>query len=308
MTSTTDSTMDSTTDGATTAAGHPAATTVGIDGTAAGAAAEHAAVGSPLSWAMADTLTIAGRTLQHWARQPGLFALNLLFPVFTLVMFGYLFGGAMTVPGGGDYREFLVPGVLGLSVLFGIEATVLAVVTDASKGVTDRFRSLPMAGTAVVAGRAAADMLNATLGLAVMMLAGRAVGWGWHEGIGRAAAALGLLLLLRFAFVWVGIYLGLVLKTPEGAMVVQILVWPLGFVSSGFTSPEDMPGWLGTIAEWNPVSSTVTATRELFGNPGVPQGGSWIAENAQLMAVVWPLALVAVFLPLAARRYRDLRR
>jgi hypothetical protein len=267
-----------------------------------------AEAGSPLRWVVADTLTIAGRTLQHWTRQPGTFALNLLFPVFTLLMFGYLFGGAMTVPGGGDYREFLVPGVLGLSVLFGIEATVLAVVTDASRGVTDRLRSLPMAGPAVVAGRSVADMLNATLGLAALVLGGLAVGWRWHEGAGRAAAALGLFLLLRFAFVWVGIYLGLVLKTPEAAMVVQILVWPLGFVSSGFTSPEDMPGWLGTIAEWNPVSSTITASRELFGNPGVPQDGSWIADNAQLMAVVWPIALVALFLPLAARRYRDLRR
>ncbi|HEX5945943.1 MAG TPA: ABC transporter permease [Acidimicrobiales bacterium] len=266
------------------------------------------ASGSTLRWAIADTATIAGRTLRHWARQPGVFALNLLFPVFTLVMFGYLFGGAMTVPGGGDYREFLVPGVLGLSVLFGIEATVLGVVTDASKGVTDRLRSLPMSGTAVVAGRAVADMISATLGLAALVLAGLAVGWRWHEGTGQVAAALGLFLLLRFAFVWVGIYLGLVLKTPEAAMVVQILVWPLGFVSSGFTSPEDMPGWLGAIAEWNPVSSTITAARELFGNPGVAQGGSWIAENAQLMAIVWPLVLVAVFLPLAARRYRDLRR
>ncbi|MDD9372069.1 MAG: hypothetical protein PV358_18250, partial [Acidimicrobiales bacterium] len=125
------STTDSATDGATTAAGEPATTTAGIDGTATGAAADHAAVGSPLGWAMADTLTIAGRTLQHWARQPGMFTLNLLFPVSTLLMFGYLFGGAMTVPGGGDYREFLVPGTLGLAVLFGIEATVLAVVTDA---------------------------------------------------------------------------------------------------------------------------------------------------------------------------------
>lgn len=272
------------------------------------AAPAAAGTGSSFGWALADTRTITGRTLQHWARQPGMFALNLLFPVFTLVMFGYLFGEAMTVPGGGDYREFLVPGVLGLSVLFGIEATVLGVVTDASKGVTDRLRSLPMAGAAVVAGRAVADMISATLGLAALVLAGLAVGWRWHEGTGRVAAALGLFLLLRFAFVWVGIYLGLVLKTPEAAMVVQILVWPLGFVSSGFTSPEDMPGWLGGIAEWNPVSSTITAARELFGNPGVTQGGSWIAENAQLMAVVWPLALVAVFLPLAARRYRDLRR
>jgi ABC-2 type transport system permease protein len=280
----------------------PGASADGIGGTAG------ADRGSALGWGLVDTWTLTRRTLQHWARQPGMFVFGLLFPVFTLVMFGYLFGGAMTVPGGGDYMEFLVPGTLGLSVLFGIEATVLAITTDAAKGVTERFRSLPMAGSAVVAGRSAADMLNAALGLVALVAAGLLVGWRWHEGVGRATAALGLLLLLRFAFVWVGIYLGLVLKTPEAAMVVQIVVWPLGFVSSGFTSPEDMPGWLGTVAEWNPVSSTITATRELFGNPGAPQDGSWIAEHAQAMAVVWPLVLVAVFLPLAVRRYRHLSR
>jgi ABC-type multidrug transport system permease subunit len=257
---------------------------------------------------LADAWVLTGRTFAHWARRPGTFLLNLLFPVFTLLMFGYLFGGAMTVAGGGDYREFLVPGTLGLSVLFGIEATVLAVTTDAAKGVTDRFRALPMAGSAVVVGRSAADMVNAALGLVAMVAAGLAVGWRWHEGAGRAAAALGLFLLLRFAFVWVGIYLGLVLKTPEAAVVVQILVWPLGFVSSAFTSPEDMPGWLGALSEWNPVSSTITATRELFGNPGVPQDGSWIVDHALAMAVAWPLLLAAVFAPLAVARYRNLSR
>ena len=258
--------------------------------------------------ALADARVLTGRSFRHWARQPGVFVVNLLFPVFTLVMFGYLFGGAMTVAGGGDYLEFLVPGMLGLSVLFGIEATVLAVTTDAAKGVTDRFRSLPMAGSAVVVGRSTADMVNAVLGLVAMVGAGLVVGWRWHEGIDRAAAALGLFLLLRFAFVWVGIYLGLVLKSPEAAVVVQILVWPLGFVSSAFTSPEDMPGWLGAISEWNPVSSTITAARELFGNPGVAQDGSWIVDHALAMAVAWPAVLVAMFAPLAVARYRNLSR
>lgn len=264
--------------------------------------------GARARWAAVDAWTITRRTLQHWARQPGVLAFKLAFPVLTLVMFVYLFGGAMTVPGGGDYAEFVVPGVFALSVLFGIESTVLAVTTDAAKGVTDRFRSLPMSGSAVVAGRSAADMFDAVGGLAALTAAGLLVGWRWHEGTGRALAALALLLLLRFAFVWVGIYLGLVLRTPEGAAVVQVLVWPLGFLSSGFISPDDMPAWLGSLAEWNPISSTITATRALFGNPGVSDGGSWVVDNAQTMAIVWPLVLVAVFLPLAVRRYRDLGR
>jgi ABC-2 type transport system permease protein len=198
--------------------------------------------------------------------------------------------------------------VFALSVLFGIESTVLAVTTDATRGVTDRFRSLPMTGSAVVTGRCVADMLNAIAGLGALAAAGVLVGWGWHEGAERAVAGFALLLLLRFAFIWVGIYLGLVLETPEAAAVVQVAVWPLGFLSSGFTSPDDMPSWLAVLAEWNPISSTITATRDLFGNPGVPQDGSWVVENAQVMAVVWPVALVAVFLPLAMRRYRDLSR
>jgi ABC-type polysaccharide/polyol phosphate export permease len=166
---------------------------------------------------------------------------------------------------------------------------------------------MPMAQSAVVVGRAAADMLNAALVLAVMVLAGLVAGWSWHEGAAKALAACALLLLLRFAFVWVGIYAGLLLKTPEAAVAVQILVWPVGFLSSAYAAPETMPGWLGTLAEWNPMSATVSAARELFGNP-TAGGDSWIAQHPVLMAVVWPLALTAVFFPLAVGRYRRLRR
>jgi ABC-type multidrug transport system permease subunit len=191
-------------------------------------------------------------------------------------------------------------------MLFGVESTVLSVVTDAARGVTERFRSMPIAPSAVVTGRAAADMLQSILVLAGMLVAGLAIGWSWHHGAGDALAAVGLLLLLRFAFVWVGIYLGLVLKTPEAAVAVQIVVWPVGFLSSAFAAPETMPGWLGAIAAWNPVSATAAAARELFGNPGWG-GESWIAQHAVLMAVVWPLVLTAIFVPLAVARYRGLR-
>jgi ABC-2 type transport system permease protein len=247
------------------------------------------------------------RALQHWARQPAQVVFGLLFPILLLLMFGYLFGGQMRVPGGGSYMEFLLPGMLAMTMLFGVEGTVLSVVTDAARGVTDRFRSMPMAQSAVVVGRAAADMLNAALVLAVMVAAGLVVGWSWHDGAAGALAALGLLLLLRFAFIWVGIYLGLLLKTPEAAVAVQVLVWPIGFLSSAYAAPGTMPGWLGTLAEWNPMSATIGAARELFGNPG-SGGDSWMAQHELLMAVVWPLALSAIFFPLAVARYRQLRR
>ena len=257
-------------------------------------------------WAAADGWTITRRELIHWANQPARILVGLLFPVMIVLIFAYVFGGGMALPGG-DYREFLMPGMFVMTVVFGVETTFAAVAGDAAKGVTDRFRSMPMAGSAVVAGRSAADLLNSVLSLAVMAGCGLAIGWRWHEGAARALAAFALLLLLRFALLWVGIYLGLLAGNPEFLAAVQILVWPLGFLSSAFVSPATMPGWLGTVAEWNPLSATATAVRSLFGNPGWG-GDSWATEHAALLAIAWPVLIIAVFCPLAVRRYRDLNR
>jgi ABC-2 type transport system permease protein len=260
-----------------------------------------------LRWAVADGWTVTRRDLLHWARQPAPVIVGLLFPVLLMLMFAYLFGGAMAVPGGADYTEFLLPGMFGMTMAFGLEATMIAVSTDVRRGVTDRFRSMPMAHSAVVVGRCGADLLSSTAGLAVLMGCGLVVGWRAHNGPAATLAAIGLLLLLRFALLWLGIYLGLVIRNPEAVTLVQILVWPVGFLANTFVAPETMPGWLGTIAEWNPLSSTVAATRELFGNPGWG-GDSWVAQHAILMAVLWPAALVAIFFPLSVRRYRRLSR
>lgn len=260
-----------------------------------------------LRWALADAWTITRRDLTHWVRQPFGIVITLLFPVMLVLMFGYLFGGAMSVPGGGNYREFLMPGMFAMTMAFGLERTMLSVSSDAAKGVTDRFRSMPMAPSAVVAGRSIADMLGSALGLAVMVACGLSIGWRWHGSMVESLLAAGLLLLLRFSLLWVGIYLGLVVESPEAVAAVQILVWPVLFLSNTFVAPETMLGWLGAISEWNPLSATVAAARELFGSPGWG-GESWIAQNSLLMAVVWPLAIFAVFFPLSVRRYRRLSR
>ncbi|ASO20524.1 ABC-type multidrug transport system permease subunit [Actinoalloteichus hoggarensis] len=262
---------------------------------------------SRLRHAVTDIAAVTRRDLLHWAADPTPVIVNLLFPIMLVLMFGYLFGGAMTVPGGGDYREFLLPGMFAMTMLFGLESTVLAVTTDAARGVTDRFRSLPIAGSAVLGGRAVADLIDSTARLAVVMLCGLAVGWRWHGGLAAAAAAVALLLLLRLAFIWVGVYLGLLLRTPASAAAVQILVWPAGFLSNAFVAPETMPAPLAAAAEWNPMSATVTAARALFDNPGW-EGQSFAAQHAVTMAVAWPLLLSAVFIPLALRRYRRLSR
>jgi ABC-2 type transport system permease protein len=241
------------------------------------------------------------RDLTHWVRQPAPVVVSLLFPILLVLMFGYLLGGAIAVPGGGDYREFLLPGMFVMTMGFGVEGTMLAVTTDASRGVTDRFRSIPMAPSAVVVGRCGADMLNSALVLVVMAACGLAVGWRPHGDLGATLAAFGLLLLLRFAFLWVGIFLGLALANPGAVTLVQVLVWPISFLSNIFVSPDTMPSWLGAIATWNPLSVTAAATRELYGSPGAAAG--WLG-----VAVVWPLLLVAMFFPLSVRAFRRLSR
>lgn len=258
-------------------------------------------------WVLADSWTLTYRALLHWTRMPGMILVGLLFPVMMLLMFGFLFGGGMTVPGGGDYLEFLLPGMLVMSMAFGIEMTFTTITVDADRGVTDRFRSMPMASSAVVVGRSVADMLYSAAGLVVLALCGLAVGWRWNNGLGSALAAFGLLLLLRFALIWIGVYLGLVAGKPEALMAVQILVWPLGMLSNSFVATETMPSWLGTIADWNPLSATGLATRQLFGNPG--QGAdTWLADHAYLMSVAWPALIMAIFVPLSVRAYRRLSR
>lgn len=250
-----------------------------------------------VTYVMGDCWTMTRRELAHWARQPVQVVVGLAFPIMMLLMFGYLVGGGRGIEG--DYVDFLVPGMLTLTMVFGLEGTMTAVTQDLNKGVIDRFRSMPMADGAVLVGRSVADMLQSAAGLLLMVGVGYAIGWRAHGGFGAFLGAMGLLLLLRFAMLWIGIHLAMVAGRPELVMAVQILVWPIGFLSNAFASPESMPGWLGTVVEWNPMSATATAVRDLFGNPGGEPGHV-------LAAVVWPLVLLAIFFPLAVRRFRRL--
>lgn len=270
--------------------------------------------GASRRWLVADAAAMTGRELARWRRQPGPALVGLLFPVLLVLMFGYLFGGQMgaalgtTGDSGQEYRSFLVPGVLVMTMLFGLEQTMLSVGLDVGRGITDRFRSMAVHPVSILAGRAVADLLFSCAGLLVMVAAGLAVGWRWHGSPSATAAAFGLLLLLRFALTWTGIWLGLVAGGPEAVVAVQILVWPVGFLSAVFADPATMPGWLGTVATWNPLTATVLAVRDLFGNPSGAVGEGWIATNPVSAAVLWPVLLLVVFVPLAATRYRSLSR
>lgn len=253
-------------------------------------------------------LILTERELQHWRRQPLTPVFSILFTVMLLLMFALLFGGSIELPGGGDYIDYLLPGMMALSMMFGVEATTTAMANDAKKGITDRFRSLPIGDASVALGRAGADMITSAVELAVLVVGGLLLGWRITGSLAEAVLAIALLLWFRFAVLWIGIFLGLTLGRNEGAATaVQILVWPIGFLSTAFVSPEFMPSWLEPLATWNPVSATATAARELFGNPtGLTDGV--LTDHAVLAALLWPLVLVAVFLPLSARAYRRLRR
>lgn len=260
--------------------------------------------GRRLYWALADCWTIVRRDLLHLVRQPSIVAWQLGFPIVSVLLFVYVFGSAMDV-GTADYKTYALPGMFTMTMAFGFMNTAMAVAVDKERGVTDRFRSMPMAPSAVVTGRGVSDVLHAALDLLVLAVIALAVGWRPQGGASAALWAFALLLLLRFALIWVGVFIGLLVPNQEVAGNLFALAFPFGMVSSVFTPPSMMPDWLGAVAMWNPVSSTADAVRDLFGSP-VSAGGSWIEQNAAPMAVLWPLAITAVFLPLAVRRFQRL--
>lgn len=248
-------------------------------------------------YALTDSWTMTRRELAHWARQPVQVVVSLVFPVMLLLMFGYLIGGGRAVEGA--YVDYLVPGMLALTMAFGLEGTMLAVTQDLNKGVIDRFRSMPMADGAVLVGRSAADMLQSAIGLVVLIGVGLGLGWRPHAGPGEFVGAVGLLLLFRFAMLWVGIQLALVAGRPEMVQAVQILVWPVGFLSNALATCG-CHAWVA--GRGRSVESDVSdryGRAGAFGGPGGESGHVWAA-------VVWPLGLLVVFFPLAVRRFRGL--
>lgn len=256
-------------------------------------------------WALADCLTIVRQELTHLIRQPSIIAWQLGSPIVMVLLFVFVFGSAMDIGGGADFTSFAMPGMFAMTMAFGFMNTAMAVAINKEKGFIDRFRSMPMSPSAVVTGRGISDILHAGLDLLVLVLIALVIGWRASGGPAGALLAFGLLLWLRFALIWVGVWIGLGVKNQESAGNLFAIALPFGMISSVFTPPSLMPGWLGGIAMWNPVSSTANAVRELFGNP-VPLGGGWVEQSSLLMAFVWPVVITLIFLPLAVRRYQSL--
>jgi ABC transporter DrrB family efflux protein len=251
---------------------------------------------SALAFAASDTLVLAKRSLFRIRRQPDLLIGFTVQPVMFVLLFVYVFGGAIATPGL-DYVDFLIPGIIVQSMAFGGFVTALGLAEDLKKGLIDRFRSLPMWGPAVLTGRILADVGTNVIQLAVMLVVGIAVGFRFATSVPEVIAGIGLLLLIGYAFSWVFAFIGLTASSPEASNAYGFtIIFPLTFVSSAFVPVETMPSWLEPIAEYNPFTTMVDAARALF--VGTPAG------NDVWGAVAWSLGIVAVFAPLSAWRYR----
>ncbi|TYK45048.1 ABC transporter permease [Actinomadura decatromicini] len=258
-----------------------------------------------LRWALSDGVALIGRELSRIRQEPGELIAALIFPAIMVVLFGYVFGSAIAVPGGGNYREYLMPGLFAMVTFTSTMAVTLRVATDASRGVMDRFRSMPTARSAVPFGHTGADFLHGALGLAIMAAAGLIVGWRAHRGLWPTTEAFLLLGLMRYGLSWAGCYLGLVVRNEHTADNLIPLVFPVTMLSNSFVPTGGMPKALQVIADWNPVSALTAACRELFGNPAAPAAdAAWPIAHPVTASLGWSLLLLAVFAPLSARTYR----
>ncbi|MER6159056.1 ABC transporter permease [Streptomyces sp. NPDC001868] len=249
-----------------------------------------------------DGTAMLGRQLRRVRNNPGLLILTQIMPISMLLFFGYVFGSALAVPGE-EYRRFLVPGLLVATAAGGIMTGMFQAAGDTHRGVMDRFRTLPMSRAAVPLGQALADVLVTAAGTVPFLLVGLAVGWRIEGGVLAAAGAFGLLLLFRFAAVWIGIFLGLLTRSEEAAGQLGGATFLLPLLSSAYIPTEGLPGWLRTVAEWNPISAVATALRDLFGNAPVPAGAAWPVTHPVAGSLLWCAFLLAVFVPLAVRTY-----
>jgi ABC-2 type transport system permease protein len=254
-----------------------------------------------MSGAFTDEAAAAERVLTKLRHDPTAISVTLGAPVVMVVLFGYIFGSAITVPGGG-YRSFLIPGLFA-TIGVNIVPSMFAMARDNSRGVVDRFRSLPIARTAVPFGQAAATSVYGLASFILMALCGLAVGWRIERGLGYAIAALALLVAFQFAATWIGMYLGLVLGSEQAAGQASILIFPVTMLSNVYVPTSGMPPWLRAIADWNPVSALAAAIRDLFGNPTSPANGTWQLEHPVPATLAWIAVLLAIFVPLCTRRF-----
>jgi ABC transporter DrrB family efflux protein len=261
--------------------------------------------------AMRDGLIIGWRNLKRIPRIPELAIFAILQSIMFVLLFAFVFGGAIPLPGYPPdpkyYREYLMPGIFAQTIVFAAATTAIGMTEDVHKGIIDRFRSLPMARPGVLIGRSMADVVYNAGILVVLMLSGLVVGWSVNTGFSEFLAGVALLLLFAFAMSWLGIWLGLSVPSVEVAQqAVFTVLFPITFISNVFVPIESLPSWLQPIAEWNPTSTLTGSLRNLWGNPNPYVTDSFPSQNPILVTLVWVVVIVGIFGPLGVRRYRNM--
>ena len=261
---------------------------------------------SSIAHALADGSIVAKRNLIKIKRVPEILVWTLLSPIMFVLMFAYVFGSSIEIPGV-DYREFLMAGIFTQTVIFGSTFTGVGMAEDMTKGVIDRFRSLPMTRSSVLIGRTASDIVYNLISIVMMTLTGLVVGWRIHTSIAEAIGGFLLLLLFAYAFSWVMAYVGLLVPSVEVINNASFMViFPLTFIADTFVPSQNLPTVLRVFAEWNPVSALARAVRQLFGNlpQGLPVSDAWSLQNPVLYTLIWVVVILAIFVPLSTRQYK----
>ncbi len=260
---------------------------------------------SALTGAASDAFVVARRNVIKIVRVPEVLVFVLIQPILFVLLFAYVFGGSIEVPGV-SYREFLIAGIFAQTVVFGATFTGAGIAEDMTKGIMDRFRSLPMSRSAVLVGRTLSDVVYNVLSLLVMAIAGLVVGWRMRGSLLDAVIAFALILFFAYAISWIMALVGLVVPSQE---VVQnaafIFIFPMTFIANTFVPSDDLPSGLQVVAEWNPVSTVTQVGRERFGNlpANAPEPDAWPLQNPELYTLGVSVAIIAVFAPLAIRRF-----
>jgi ABC-2 type transport system permease protein len=253
-----------------------------------------------------DVAVLSGRNLVHIAREPLQLSDVTVQPVLFTLLFVYVFGAGVTLPGGGSYKDFAIAGLLALNLTTSSMGTAVGLSTDLNSGVIDRFRTLPMWRPSILVGRSIADLMTAALCSAIVAVTGLAIGWRPTNSVWETLAGFGLFLLFSYSLSWGCACLGMVSKGPESATGVGLVIlFPLAFVSNALVPTQHMPLVLRTIADWNPVSAVTTAARHLFGNPNPSASiNAWPMQHAIAASLLWSAVLLAIFVPLAVFLYR----
>ena len=266
-----------------------------------------------LAGAIYDGWVVTLRNLRRMTRIPEMVVFATIQPIMFVLLFAFVFGGAIPVGGGQHaYREYLLPGIFTQTLAFTTGTTAVGLADDLHKGLVDRFRSLPMARSAVLVGRTVADWFQNFFVLAIMALCGLAVGWRVHENAVKAVGAILLVMLFAYAMSWIGAVIGLSVSTPETANTAGFIwLFPVTFVSNAFVPTGSLPGWLQPVAEWNPISATALGLRDLFGNPTGyhpptnPVPNVFPMQHPVATSLTWSVIILVIFVPLAIRKYRS---